>query len=274
MKKSISLPQLSPKELIQIEEFFQEQFQGAVWRIGTYQKKTKSLEKAGEQAVATLMKFSPNIKKTSKILCLGAHAFNLGQHLASTHSCRVDVFCDEEMVSEKAFEQLNQFENPEKLELTRGSMTLLPYDWDTFDLILSLETLGFHQDKEKILRQIAYSLKPQAKVLFTLLYQQKKTAGQTSYDWGQGLGLITLDQYKKLARQADLERVLAKDMTQDLLQHYRLLGSYFQEHAETATQYMSKKTVTQFTKWLQVYSEHLEESNLGWGILQFQKRNV
>lgn len=266
-------PHLEAKEILSIESFFQNHLDGAVWRIGVHDDETKNLEEAGINAVTSLTKLLPNFKKSSRILCLGAHAINLGQHLVKKYECKVEVFCDEATISEAAYKKLTELDTPDKLTLSRGLLTALPYDWNLFDMVLSIESLGFHQNKEKILREISYALKPSGRVLFTLLFQQKEADGE-QHDWAEKLNLVTLAKYYRLAQNVDLERVLAKDMTAQLAKHYDFLHDYLQNLSAKNKKELGAKTVNNFSDWLKAYSNSLKESNLGWGVLQFQKRNV
>ncbi|MEL7221261.1 MAG: methyltransferase domain-containing protein [Bacteroidota bacterium] len=270
--KTSNHPHLDAKEILSIESFFQNHLDGAVWRIGVHEEDTKTLEEAGTNAVTSLTKLLPNFKKSSRILCLGAHAINLGQHLVKKYECKVEVFCDEATISEAAYKKLTELDTPEKLVLSRGLLTALPYDWNLFDMVLNVESLGFHENKEKVLREISYALKPSGRVLFTLLFQQKASGEQ--HEWAERLNLVTLARYYRLAQNVDLERVLAKDRTAQLVQHYDFLHTYLQQLSAKDKKELGAKTVNNFSAWLEAYSDSLKESNLGWGILQFQKRNV
>jgi SAM-dependent methyltransferase len=273
MKAVSEIPQLSIKELLAVEDFFQDYVKSGIWKIGVYNKEKSSLEDAGEAVVERLTRFLPSFKKSTKVLCLGAQGYNLGLHLVETYECKVEVFCDEEDISDAAYQKLEAALRPDKMNLAKGSLTASPYDWDTFDFVLSVETLGFHAEKERVLREVSYLLKPSGRVLFTLLHEQPSDE-DSLLPWADAMGVISLREYQRIARTVDLEQVLERDMTEHLLRHYRKLSDLLEEEQSKAQKQMGKATAAKFHDWLQAGILGLDKGNLGWGVLQFQKRNV
>ena len=170
MNKLMELVQLNSKEVVKIEHFFTEHFERKVWRIGFYEEPDIKLENAGSAAIKRLLRLLAGVKKSHKVLCLGAHGINLGYLLLERFGCYVTVFCDEDITGEQSHEAMVEGDDAEKMTIERGTMSLLPYASNSFDAVISLETLAFIEDKEGVLRQIADVLKPKGRMLFTSLF--------------------------------------------------------------------------------------------------------
>ncbi|RMF04320.1 MAG: methyltransferase domain-containing protein [Bacteroidetes bacterium] len=273
MKAVSEIPQLSIKELLSVEDFFQDYVKSGVWKIGFYDDEDSTLEYAGDAVVARLTRFLPSFKKSTKVLCIGAQAYNLGLHLVETYECKVEVFCDEDDISEAAYKKLEAQPRPDKMNLNKGSIMATPYDWDTFDFVLSVESLAFHTQKDRVLREVSYLLKPSGRVLFTVLHQQPSES-ENLLPWAEAMHVISLSDYQRIGRSIDLEQVLERDMTEHLLTHYRKLSKLLEQEKTKAQKQMGKATAAKFHDWLQAGILGLDKGNLGWGIVQFQKRNV
>ncbi len=268
----MNLVQLDSKEVVKIEHFFTEHFQQKVWRIGFYEQPEIKLEDAGAAAIKRLLRLLAGVKKSHKVLCLGAHGINLGHFLLDHFGCYVTVFCDEDLIEEQSYQKMVQGDYPEKMTIERGSLTSLPYSSDSFDAVISIETLGFYKDKEGALRQISYVLKPKGRMLFTSLFLRQPTSFLEIENSANSL--IGIDQYVRLVASSDLDQVLNKDMTAHLVQHYEELSGFIDRNKNDAVKLMGKQLTTKFSNWLLNYTSELKSTNLGWGILLFQKSNV
>ena len=268
----MKLVQLSSKEVVKLEHFFTEHFQRKVWRIGFYEEPETKLEDAGEAAIKRLLRLLAGVKKSHKVLCLGAHGINLGHFLLDRFGCYVTVFCDEDLIEEQSYQKMVEGGYPEKMTIERGSLTSLPYSSDSFDAVISVETLGFYKDKEGALRQISYVLKPKGRMLFTSLFL-RQPASFTEIENSTN-SLIGIDQYVRLVASSDLDQVLNKDMTAHLVQHYEALTGFVDRNKDDAVKLMGEKLTTRFNNWLEAHATELNSGKLGWGMFLFQKSNV
>lgn len=267
----MKLVQLSSKEVVKVEHFFTEYFERKVWRIGFYEKPEAKLENAGAAAITRLLRLLAGVKKSHKVLCLGAHGINLGHLLLERFGCYVTVFCDEDITGEQSHQAMLEGDYPDNMTIDRGAATTLPYGRESFDAVVSLETLGFVDDKDGVLRQIADVLKPKGRMLFTSLFL-RNPAPFTQIEESDN-PLIGIDQYVRLVANLDLDQVLNRDMTTHLIQHYEALASFMDEHKKEATKLLGKQLSSKFNEWLVSYAEQLKTDDLGWGIFLFQKSN-
>lgn len=272
MDKLMELVQLNSKEVVKIEHFFTEHFERKVWRIGFYEEPDIKLENAGAAAIKRLLRLLAGVKKSHKVLCLGAHGINLGYLLLERFGCYVTVFCDEDITGEQSHVAMVEGDDAEKMTIERGTMSLLPYASNSFDAVISLETLAFIEDKEGALRQIADVLKPKGRMLFTSLFLTDP-APFTKIG-SSATSLIGIDQYVRLVANSDLDQVLNRDMTSHLIRHYEALSGFMDDHQGEATTMLGKSLLGKFNKWLMTYTAQLKSDDLGWGVFLFQKSNV
>lgn len=267
----MTLPRLNIKEALQLNQFFDHHLQEQIWRMGFYESPAISLKNGIEVAVKRIVRLLAGVRKSHRVLCLGSHGLNLALYLIGEYQCKVELFCDENSTSEADLKELQAVSDSDRLTIRRGSFQLIPYDYESFDLAISVDTFGLIEEKEQVLRQISYVMKPKSRIMLTSLFLQE--LGPTVADTGMNASLVSIEKYQKIASAVDLEQVLQMDMTDHIIQHYSKLLTYTSQEGPEKRVRLQKALDDKFTNWLTTYQSQLSESGMGWGILQFQKRN-
>ena len=268
----MELVPLNSKEIVKLAHYFTEYFQQRIWRLGFHEQPNTPLEGAGSATVKRVFWPLVEVEKSHKVLCLGACGIHMGYFLSNRFACWVTAFCDGEGIEEASFRKMTQGGRPKKMMMKRSSLTSLPHQSGSFDAVISHETLGFFDDKERVLRPIACVFKPKSRWLLTFLFLYQNTVGAATHSTPNML-LIPPSRTRQsiqLIANSYLAQVLNMDMMAHLAQHYKSLSQFVDNEKGRADKILIKQLLGKFNNWLQTcYS-----TGLGWGMFLFQKSNV
>lgn len=242
---------------------------GAAAQIGIYKKDQDSIDTAQENLIARMLKILPNLKKASKVLVIGIGAAQAAVTIAEKTRCKVDYFSFSEKAIKETEEAKEEGDLEKHLSVVHGPLTTLPFDYENYDLVWAQDVFLHSDNKDHLFREIARVLKPEGRFIFT---EPMKTADFDDDTNLVSFEMISLDRYKKLANNADLERILIKRMPENLKHHYSKVLSEIEvllNGKKPKNKEALEKSKPQIQQWLQA----AEDGQITWGILLFQKRN-
>ncbi|HFA50021.1 MAG TPA: class I SAM-dependent methyltransferase [Bacteroidetes bacterium] len=245
--------------------------------VGIYESPEQTMEEASQHTVLTMIKKMPVIKKSHKILDIGSGYGGAARFIAQTYGCRVDCLNLSETQNKYNLAKVKKAELEKTVTVTTGNFEQIPFSRETYDFVWSQDAIMYSNIKDKVFREVARVLKPEGRFIFTDILQSDDCpdgalADVFAHSKIEGLGSVKL--YKRLAGKADLERVFAKRMPGELVTHFsKILEAIDAQYSKLAKQsgeaFVKKRMAT-----IQALIDAGKKGYLGWGILQFQKRNT
>ena len=245
--------------------------------IGFYKKPEDSIKEASRNTVWTMVRKLKPIKKNQRILDIGAGYGGAARLLAEKYGCKIDCLNLSEVENERNRKMNKDAELEELVSVTDGNFEKLPFERETFDLVWSQDALLHSNKKEKVFREVARVLKPEGRFIFTDLMQTEDCPKNALKEVLAPLSLKKLGSiklYEKLARKADLERVIIAKRPAQLINHYKKVLEALDEQHTTIVKKLNEEFVDKMRTNVQLWIDAGEKEYVTWGILQFQKRNI
>ncbi len=244
--------------------------------VGIYDKPKTSIKKASKKTIEAMLAIVPKPNKNARILDLGSGYGGAARYLAKKFGCKVDCINLSEKENERNIAMNKEAELDELITVTTGNFEKLPYPRETFDIVWSQDAIVHSNKKEKVFREVAKALKPEARFIFTDPMQ--------SNDCPEGVLQGVLDRihleelgsvkkYLRLAIKVDLEKVFVKEMPEQLVTHYSKVLEEVESNYKDIVAKSSKAYIDKMIEGLNHWIEAGKKGYLNWGILQFQKRN-
>ncbi len=271
------LSKLGPLDSEQAHQLYQHAGEDGLIRVGLYGDKELSITEANEKMLEKLDKLLPSIKKSTKVLIIGAGYGVSARFLAEKYNCKIDCLNIDPLQNEFNEEKNKAAELNNYITITEGGFDRVPHVGEDYDIILAQDILLFAEDKIRLFREAARALKPEGRFIFTAIMEKEMNFGQDLEEllaYLQIEELTTLSLYKRMANQADLEQVYILELPEEFGKHFKNFQNKIQSADKKATAKIKSATLDQANKGLQLWLEAYEKGLLNWGILQFQKRNV
>ncbi len=259
------------------DEFYANIWGGEHIHIGIYKKKSDSIPKASEQTIKTMIRLLPKIGKNTAILDLGSGYGGAARYLARQFQCKIDCLNVSERENERNEALNKEAELEEYITVTTGNFEQIPFQRETFDIVWSQDALLHSEKREKVFREAARVLKPEGRFIFTDPMQSDDCPDGALQNVLERLhlkNLSSVNYYQRIARKADLERVIIKEMPKQLLQHYTKILDATRDQYDEIVKKSGKEYIDKMIEGLQHWIEAAKEGYLNWGILEFQKRNT
>ena len=235
--------------------------------VGLYRNDVTDPAIAIQQSFERMARLLPNIKKSTKPLVFNSGYGLAALFLADKYGCKVECICNSDETAQVTTDFAKQFGLDELINITNCLFDQVPFSGSSFDLVWSMDSMSFNENKPTTLKEVARLLIPEGRFIFSDYIKSSKSFDDVwipieSAD--RKRQLVTANEYIKLADRADLERVYLREDVEQLKQHF----SFVKEHLNT-----SKSPDSQIMDRLVQLQEQLEDQNLSWGLFQFQKRN-
>lgn len=246
--------------------------------IGLYRKDDDSLADAQGNIMEKMLRLLSSIKRSTRILILGAGYGDVARHIAAEYKCKVDCLNPNPEQNQHNKRQVEAMELGKFVTLIEGGLDKIPFEHEHYDYIWSQGQLLFHEDAQTLFRSVQHVLKPEGRFVFTVPTRTPSLKGDvveaiTGSDASQ-LHFRSPEDYVNMAKRADLGKVIAIDKPQSLLRHFQNLKANALESKEAASSNTEQDKLEQIIHRYDNWIKAVELESLGWGIFLFQKRNA
>lgn len=261
-------------KLISLKDIYSKIWDKTDIHVGIYDKPNTRVKKAAENTVLRMLRMLPGIKKNTKILNLGSGYGDTARFLAEKYGCQVDCFNSSEVENQYNLEQIEEAGLEKKVNVFKGNYKKLPFARENYDIVWSQDLSMHSHIKEGLFREVATVLKPEGRFVFTAHLQNDECPPNLASEIQHFNYLGTPKRYKQLARKADLEQVLVKQMSDHFIKHYEVILEMLGKKENTLRKKVGKLSFNRIQDSLQDLIDSGKNGYYKWGILQFQKRNI
>ena len=239
--------------------------------VGTFKKNDTTIEDSIGNTVDRLVKISPKIKKSSKMLFLsGGNAF-VPVYLASKFGCKMTIMTEHKEVAKEMEKLAKKYELDEKkIDVLVDDYTMSSFTHETFDMIWSVGAINMKEDMLLIMKEAKRLLVPQGRVV---LCELSKVGDQADAEL-DNYALHSIDDIMHHANKADLEKVYEKPLHKESTAHYNYLIDALAKSEKTAKKALGSKPYDEAVQAVQLLASKAAEEQVAWSFLQFQKRNA
>jgi sarcosine/dimethylglycine N-methyltransferase len=235
--------------------------------VGLYRKKVVNPAEAIQASFERMARLLPNIKKSTKPLVFNSGYGLAALFLADKYGCKVECICNSDETAQVTADFAKQFGLEDLINITNCLFDQVPFSGASFDLVWSMDSMSFNENKPTTLKEVARLLIPEGRFIFSDYIKSSKFLEDVwipveSSD--RQRQLVSASEYIKLADRADLERVYLREDEDQLKQHF----TYVQKALEQV-----KDVDEQVKDRLVQLQDRLKQQQLTWGLFQFQKRN-
>ena len=272
-KEALQKTKINSK-LVNLKDVYSKIWDKTDIHVGIYDKPNTMVKKATENTVLRMLRILPGIKKNTKILNLGSGYGDTARFLAEKYGCQVDCFNSSEEENQHNLEQIEAAGLEKKVNVFKGNYKKLPFARESYDIVWSQDLSMHSHIKEGLFREVAAVLKPEGRFVFTAHLQNDDCPPNLASEIQHFDYLGTPNKYKQLARKADLEQVLVKQMSDQFIKHYEAILGILEKKENTLQKKVGKPSFNRIQNSLQDLIDSGKNGYYKWGILQFQKRNI
>lgn len=223
--------------------------------VCSYLSENDTLVEAQTNTMERVIKIIPKLKKSSKVLVIFDGCLFVPLFLASTFQSRIFILCETSEIEKSVQKELEQYEYTSCISTSTGDYQSMPFDFDFFDFVWSVNALVKKENILTILREIKNILTPQGR--FLLLEEVLVNEARDNNDEY----LYNAEDILNYGMSADLEQVSNITLEKESKAHYvRLENSPFfiGRLQKNAIQLLKNNAIGNITCW---------------HFIQFQKRN-
>jgi sarcosine/dimethylglycine N-methyltransferase len=257
--------------------FYRNLWGGDDLHVGIYRPKTLSPTEAGRKTTDKMLKLLPRLKRASKVLIIQSGFGTAARYIAEHGRCKVECLNDdrvqnafnEEKIAEEGLEKL--------VRVTLGDINYMPYDPDTFDVVIAQDSFSITSQKRAMFRAIHRVVKPEGRLIFSALMRSEqhcdpaaeKLIGQLPVE-----ELITQEDYQQDARRGFFQHVYSLILSENLPIHFGKLLDTLEAEREAFAEHKSERFVSQRMEAYRGFQDLSGRGCLEWGIMMFQKMNA
>lgn len=269
----------------EVEEYYDDKYHleliKMIWdgennHIGIYKTPRTSPKTAMPHTTERMLRLGPKLKKKSSVLDIGSGLGGTVRFIAEKYGSKITAVNLSEVENEIHQTMNKESELDEKVTITHANMELLPFPRETFDLVLSQDSLYHSARKKKVFLEVARVLNPEGRFLFTDIMEGENATDKKLEKLFKDFcikDLSTEKRYNRMARKSDMEKVYHREMTEELITHYSKMVKAIEKNKakleKKTTKKFVKETLSRYNSWVQA----AEDGVISWGIMQYQKRN-
>ncbi len=244
--------------------------------VGIYRPKTASVEKARENTTAKMLRLTPNLKRSSRVLILGSGFGGVARYLVDKYGSKVDCLNNDEEQNTFNQGEVDRLEIQKKLIITQGPFNEIPYDRQTFDMVWCQDILLHGSRDRKVFKGIHRVLKDSGRFIFSGSFQSEDYPEEKMrplLDTLPGNALITADEYESIAGRAFLQKIYYSEMSEQLEHHYTAMLAQLEEKKKEVIAATSKSYFEETKAGYEAWVKATQEGFVDWGVMMFQKIN-
>lgn len=238
--------------------------------VGTFKKSDSSIEDSIGNTVDRLVRISPKIKKSSKVLFFSGGNTFVPIYLASKFGCKMTIVTESKEAGDELTKQIKKHEVDEKVEVLVDDYTLTSFSHESFDMIWSVGALTKREQLLLVMKEAKRLLVPQGRVILCELSKSEELEDATVSPFTTH----SIEEIMDFANKADLEKVYEKPLHTETIAHYKYLVEAVEKAGDAAKKALGEKEYAVAISTLKLMSHKAENNELAWSFLQFQKRNA
>jgi sarcosine/dimethylglycine N-methyltransferase len=275
---------MSEKNLVQItQEYYDSEeadnFYFHIWggediHIGIYAPFETPVKTASRNTVAAMVEVLPGINKDTKILDIGSGYGGAARYLASEYGCKVDCLNLSATENKRNDERNREVGLDHLISVTTGNFEDLPFDAESYDIVWSQDAILHSDKKERVFQEVNRVLKPGGVFILTDPMQ--------SDDCPEGVldpvlerihlkEMGSVKRYREIASKLGMEEVVAKEMPEQLVNHYSRVLQEVERNYDEIIKKSSEAYIQRMMNGLKHWIEGGKQGYLNWGILVFKK---
>ena len=242
--------------------------------VGIYEP-GMSISDASQRTVRTMAQMLNGLKAEHSVLDMGAGYGGAARYLAKTFGCQVTAFNLSE-VENKRDRQMNEAQGlTDKVDVVGGNMEQMPFADNSFDYVWCEDAILHCAHKDKVFAEVDRVLKPGGEFIFTDPMQADSVEDMSVLEpilkriHLQAMGSFAL--YKKYAQQHGWELLEAKEMPDQLVNHYSSVHDQLTTNYERLKETCSQEYLDNMKRGLEHWIAGGKKGYLNWGILHFRK---
>lgn len=240
--------------------------------IGIYRPKSLSIEEACQKTTERMLRYSPKLSKSSKVLVIGSGLGGPARFLAEKFGCKVECLHFSEAQNQYHKKKVDEM-GLDKVSIIKGRFDSLPFDRDSFDLVWSQDMLLHAEKKIRTLREVNRVLKPKGRFVCSDIVKSEDCPDEVLPKLLERLylkQLVSSEQYQRLAKRVGLLKIYAIGMPDQIGIHFQKLSERIEEVKPKGNQ----TTLEKMKKVIRDWANATEEGHLEWAIFIFQKINI
>ncbi len=223
--------------------------------LGCYSNGGESIMEAQISTIDRLLRLTPKLKKSSKLLFLCNDYIFVPFYIATVFNSKIHILCEDEEKERDILKQIEENNLSAYIQTSIGTYNYLNFDFDYFDFVWSINALSQKQELLPIMREIKGVLTPQGRLI---LVEEvlNSTEPNLPIDY-----LHSFLEISKIASASDLEKISQIDLSEESKFHYQSLSRNEDVKSDDIlNQVLHQKSLT-------------DDGLISWNFIQFQKRN-
>ncbi len=256
-----------------------DQFYSTVWggediHIGIYHTEDDPIPEASSRTHSRMIEKAGEPSGSDQVIDLGSGYGGSARFLASRFGCRVVALNLSEVENKRARELNREQKLSDLIDVVDGHFEELPYEDETFDLVLSQDAFLHSPARDKVIREAARVLKPGGSFVFTDPMQADDCPDGVLQPI---LDRIHLDNmaspafYRQTAKDAGLTEVEFDELTVHMKRHYAAVLRETEKHEGTLKKKLSEEYLEKMKAGLGHWINGAGKGHLAWGIFHFRK---
>jgi len=256
------------------DTFYKEIWGGEDIHIGLYAE-GDTIREASRKTVLHMAQRLNGLGAGAKVLDIGAGYGGAARVLAREYGAHVTCLNLSEVENERN-RALNTDQGlSDRVSVLHGSFEDVPCPDGSFDIVWSQDAILHSGNREKVLEEVARTLKPGGEFIFTDPMQaddiDDPAVLQPIYDRLHLRNLGSVAFYRARLRSLGLEEISFEDLTPHLSNHYARVGRELAANREALKGRVSAEYTDRMLTGLNHWVEGGLQGHLVWGILHFSK---
>lgn len=258
--------------------FTQNFWDGQDDHIGIYKPASTPIEEARERAMKKMTALIPKLKKSSRVLVMRSGWGQAVRYLMDNYKCKIDCVNPHKVQNEHLQQIVEREEWQKKVNISKGTIDALPYDFDTYELVWCQDTLSCSTKKMRVFREAHRVLQNAGRfVVAGLSYDDENGQEEKAQKLIKKLPvneIVSTTRLDRISRRTGLQKVYTSEMTEQLKLHYQSVRSLAEKRRKDITAMSDEKTYKQLLNETDAWIEAAESGLLNWSIMVFQKINA
>ncbi|MFB6305902.1 MAG: cyclopropane-fatty-acyl-phospholipid synthase family protein [Flavobacteriales bacterium] len=257
------------------DEFYYNIWGGEDIHVGIYTKEGESIFDASQRSVEKLASFVDNvIDENTKVLDIGAGYGGTARFFVKKYGCHVDCLNLSDKENERNRNKNKDQGLDDKIEVYGGNFEELPFEDDTYDVVIAQDAILHSGNKEKVFEETARVMKDGGDFAFTDPMQADDCPPDVLNPVLERIHLDSMGsvkQYRDLASKFNMKEIAVEEMPDQLVNHYSSVRQQIKDRYDEITKVCGKDYIDKMIEGLGHWVEKGKKGYLNWGFLHFKK---